>query len=481
MSYGVTSNGFVRKTNEQIIDDLETAWKNEFGQDSDLSKDSPNSIIIGLIGSMSDSLWQTAEDTYNSLNRNAASGVPLENAVSLVGINKKDASASTANVSFKGDNATLIPLNTQVKQSSTELVFKTLVEAFITQGACNYIQFTVSTVTDNATYHFYIDGNTYSYVSDGTATADEIVAGLKAVVEGAAIGLTITDEGSGLMTIEATDKNDIYDITGDSKLTVGKVQTVIEVQALETGVNEVAAETINEISEALAGLDSVLNYYAGETGRAIENTQELRLRTQQDIAVAGFNFVDAIRAKLLNEVPGTSYCRVYENDELTEDANGIAAKSFETVIEGGSNTNIAAKLFQMKVAGMKSDGDVTVEVTDAQNTPHNIKFSRPTNLYFWVKVVIDSYNTEETFPADGEAAIKAALLKFAEDYFNIGDVIVLQKFYKPVYEIPGIGSATITIASTSTAGGTPTYGSSNINCTIREKPNFDLSRMVVTL
>jgi hypothetical protein len=100
MAYGVTTNGFVRKTNEQIISDLENEWKTQFGQDSDLSEDSPNSILIGLIGSMADSLWQTAEDTYNSLD-------------------KKGASASTSNVSFRGDNATSIPSNTQVKQSST--------------------------------------------------------------------------------------------------------------------------------------------------------------------------------------------------------------------------------------------------------------------------------------------------------------------------------------------------------------------------
>ena len=481
MTYGVTTNGFVRKTNEQIISDLENRWKTLFGQDSDLSEDSPNSILIGLIGSMADSLWQTAEDTYNSLNRNTASGVPLENAVSLVGIDKKGASASSSNVSFRGDNATSIPSNTQVKQSSTGLIFKTSEYRFITQGECNWIQITVTTVSNNATYRFYIDGNTYSYVSDGTATADEIVAGLKAVVEAAAIGLTITDEGSGLMTIEATDKNDIYDITADSKMTVGKVQSQIEVTALEVGKNEIAAETIDTISTAISGLDSVRNYYAGETGREIETDQELRLRTQQDIAVAGFNFVDAIRAKILDEVPGVNYCRVYENDSLVTDSDNIPAKSFETVAEGGSNANIAAKLFQMKVAGIKSHGDITVEVKDNQDIPHNIKFSRPSNLYMWVKVIIDSYNNEEDFPADGEAAIKESILEFAEDYFNIGDVIVTQKFYKPLYEIEGIGSATITIASTATAGGTPTYGASNINCSIKEKPLFDLSRIDVTL
>jgi len=481
MTFGVTSTGFNRKTNEDIISDLETAWKNEFGQDSDLSEDSPNSIIIGLIGGMSDSLWQVAEDTYNSLNVNTAEDVSLDNASSLTGTERKGASASTANVSFRGDNATSIPTNTQVKQSSTGLILKTLTDEFIAQGSTNWIQITVTTITDNATYRFYINGNTYSYVADATATADEIVAGLKAVVESAAIGLSITDEGSGLMTIEADDKNDIYDITADSKMTVGKVQSVIGVVALEIGTNEIAANTIDEISTAISGLDSVRNYFAGETGREIESNQELRLRRKQDIAVSGFNFTDAIRAKILDEVVGVSYCRVYENDTLAIDSDGIEPKSYEAIVEGGSNTDIAEKLSKLKTAGLPSDGDITVEVTNDQGIPNNIKFSRPTNNYLWVDVVIDSYNTEETFPVDGEAAIKAALLEFAEDEFNIGDIIVTQKFNTPVYSIPGIGSVTITIASTGTPGGTPSYSAANINLSIREKPNFDLSRMTVTL
>lgn len=482
MAYGVTNEGFVRKTNEQIISDLENEWKAQFGQDSDLSEDSPNSILIGLISSMADSLWQTAEDTYNSLNRNSASGVSLENAVSLIGINKKGASASTCVVSFRGDNATPIPLDTQVKQSSTGLIFKTIEnDRYITQGQCNWIQVTVATISNNTTYRFYINGNTYSYISDGTATADEIIIGLKNVIETAAIGLIITNEGSGLMTIEAVDKNDIYDISVDSKMTIGKVQSQIEVVALEVGKNEIALETIDTISTAISGLDSVRNYYTGEAGREIETDRELRLRAQQDITVTGFNFVDAIRARLLDQVTGVSYCRVYENDNLTTDSNNIPAKSFEVVIEGGSNTNIASKLFEIKAAGIKSHGDITVEIKDDQDIPHNIKFSRPSNLYMWVKVTIDSYNNEEDFPVNGEAAIKQSILEFAKNYFNIGDIVVTQKFYKPLYEIEGIGSATITIASTATAEEVPTYSAYNINCSIREKPLFDLSRINLIL
>jgi len=481
MSYGVTINGFVRKTYQEILADLEDNWKTQFGQDSDLSEDSPNSILIGLISSMSDSLWQTAEDTYNSLNRNSAEGVPLENSVSLVGGNRQITSASTANVSFRGDNNTYIPLDTQVKQSSTELIFKTLQNKFISQGECNWIQINISTISNNSTYRFYINSNSYSYISDANATEDEIINGLKASIENATIGLSVTNEGSGLMTIEAIDKNDVYNIAADPKMSISKVQSLIKVRCLETGKNLVAAETINEISNAIAGLDSVLNYYEGEAGRNTETDQELRLRTQQNISVAGFNFVDAIRAKLLDEVSGVDYCKVYENDDLTTDINNIPAKSFEAVVEGGSNLNIAKKLFEIKVAGIKSHGDISVEVKDNQNIPHNIKFSRPTNLYMWVKVTIDSYNNEETFPDLGATAIKESILEFSKNYFNIGDIVVTQKFYKPLYEIQGIGSATIEIASTGTSEGVPSYTSSNINCSIKEKPVFDLNRIEIIL
>ena len=478
--YGVTTTGFIRKTQEQIKSDLEVSWKNNFGQDQDLSEDSPNSILIGLVSEMADELWSTAEDSYNSLNRNSAEGASLENAVSLIGISKKDESKSTAKVSFRGDNLTAIPINSQVKQTTTNLIFQTLIASSINQSQSNWIQFQINSLLNNQSYAIFVDGNTYNYTSDASATYSEIILGLKALIEGALVGLSVTDEGSGLMTIEAIDKNDIYSISSSALFTIGKVQSVIEVECLVNGPNEVQAETIIEISTAIFGLDSVKNYYDGEVGRSIEMDQELRMRAQSDISVAGFSFTDAIKAKILNGVPGSSYCKVYENDTMFTDANSIPAKSWEAVVEGGSSVDIADVIYRMKVAGMAINGSETIPVEDTGGIPHNIKFSRSTNLYFWVKATINSYNPEEIFPLDGSMAIKMAMLEYSKR-FNIGDVIVAQKFISSVFEVEGIGSVTITIASTALPTDTPSYGSSNINCTIRQKPNFDLSRMVVVV
>lgn len=477
--YGVTPTGFVRKPFEASQTSFETKWKDGFGQDQDLSEDSPNSVIIGLMTEATDGLWQVAEDAWNSLNRNSAEGVPLENAVALVGIDPKDESPSTANVSFRGDNVTTIPAGTQLKQQNTELVFETLEDFVIQQSDCNWIQMQVNTVSNSTAYRLYIDGDVYSYISDGSATFDEIVLGLKNVVETAAIGLTINNDGSGLMTIEATDKNSSYNISGSSLLDVVKVQTVFGVQCIVTGANEVAAESIDEISTAWAGLDSVINYYEGQAGRNIETEQELRFRTQVDIAVSGFNFTDAIKAKISNKVKGITYCQVYENDTLVV-VDGINAKSWEAVIEGGLDTDIVDTLFTMKVAGMQISGSELFETKDSDRVPHNIRFSRPDNLYIWLRVTINSYNPEEDFPTAGAAAIKLESLDYSK-IFNIGDVIVAQKFNTPVYEVEGIGSVTIELAATALPDDVPSYSTANINCSIRQNPNFDLSRMVVVL
>ena len=481
MVYGVTNKGFVRKTNEKIISDLKENWKLLFGQDSDLSEDSPNSILIGLFSSASDELWQTAENTYNSLNKKFATDVNLENITSLVGIERKEPSPSTANVSFRGDNSSPIPLGTQVGQSSTNLIFETIEDnRFISQTNCNWIKITVNTLNNSETYRIYVNSSSYSYTSSSSANLDEIVDGLKSVIELSNLGLTIVNEGSGTMVIEAVDKNDSYDINLDPKMSVDKVQSQIEVEATESGKNIIDSGTIDSIITSLIGLDSVRNYYEGELGTDLETEQELRNRSDRDIAVSGFNYADAIRAKLIDGVDGISYCKVYENTTMVTNINGIEPKSYEVVVEGSSDLNIAKKLFSLKTAGLNSSGDITVEVKDSQNVPQKLKFSRPTNLYIWVKVVIDSYNEEETFPIGGEKAIRDSILEFGNG-FNIGEIIVTQKLYNPLYSVVGIANATITIASTLTTEDTPSYNINNINCSIKERPVFDLSRIEVLL
>jgi uncharacterized phage protein gp47/JayE len=482
MVWGITNAGFVRKTFDEIKSDMETSWLNKFGQDQDLSVNSPNSILLSIPALMIDELWQVAEDCYNSLNKNSAEGVSLNNTVGLSGIEQLQASASIANVSFKGANSTVIPAFTQLKQNNTDLIFETISESKIISNSCNCIQLQINSIANSTAYRVYIDGEVYSYISDSSATYAEIITGLKTAIETASLGLNVVDEGSGLMTIQANDYDDSYDIAGSSLLTIFKVQSIIEASCTVNGANEVPANSIATALQSLAGVDSVNNFTAGQVGRDKETEQELRLRAQTDKSVVGFNFTDAIKAKIIDEVLGVSYCRVYENDTESIDSNSIDPKSWEAIIEGGTNSQITKTLSLMKVAGMSLYGSESAVINDNDGIPHTIKFTRPDNAYLWVKITINSYNSEENFPVNGDIAIKQSILNFVKNKkFNIGDIIVSQKFLSAVFDISGVGSATIEIAQTSTIDGTPSYSTSNINLSIRQKPVFDLTRISVVL
>lgn len=483
MAFGITDNGFVRKTLQDIKTSLENKWKDPstgFGANSDLSEDSPNSILIGIMASGLDPAWQQLENSHNSLNPNAATGVSLDNDSNLTGIQRKDESKTVVSTSFKGTNGLIITANSQFSQSSTGNVFENLEQILLSQYEINSIDLQIDTVLDLTTYTVVINSASYFYTSDASATVDEIINGLKAVIEAAAIGLSVTNNGDSTFTIEADDLSDTYNVVEGTNISILKVQSIGELTALEYGQIEATANSVDTIDTPISGLDSVFNHIDGEAGSEIEADSALRQRRERDITVAGFNFTDAIRSKLIDNVDGVSFARVYENDTLSI-VNDIDPKSIEAVVEGGSSSDIAEQLFQLKVGGISTSGNTTINYPDSQGVTHAVKFSRSENTYIWVKVTINSYNTEETFPSNGSDAIKTAVYDYGIDTFSIGDDIILQKFYNPVYSIPGLGDVTIQIAETVNPTDVPSYGSANISVDIRTIGNFSESRVEVVL
>ena len=54
--------------------------------------------------------------------------------------------------------------------------------------------------------------------------------------------------------------------------------------------------------------------------------------------------------------------QVYENDSNVVDAAGRPPHSVEVVVDGGSNTDIAAQILATKSGGINTYGNITVEV-----------------------------------------------------------------------------------------------------------------------
>lgn len=477
MAFGVTTEGFIRKTSEDIISSLETNWKSGFGNDQDLSEDSVNSILIGIVSAELDEAWQSLEDVYNSQNPNQSDGVSLDNNAQMIGISRNGASSTIVPVSIKGTNATIIPSGSQASQSVAGEIFENPISDLIANAETNSIDMLVNALQATTPYSLVINGVNYTFNSDVDPTFDEIVDGLSALLVTADIGLTLTNNSDGAFNINADDPNDSYNISATSNIDIISVQSIIEFQSLNTGEVPAPINSIDTLDTSIPGVDSVKNFVAGQLGSDIETDTELRIRRVGSVFTGASN-VASIKADLMNNVAGVSFVNVVENDTLST-VDSVDPKSIEAIIEGGSDSDIGSELLILKVGGISLSGNTTVIVDDSEGVSQQIKFSRPVIKFVHVRVTVNEFNTEEDFPASGEDSIKDNIVTFADNNLGIDDDIILQKLFSPVYAVEGLSDVGIEVAITDTPGGSPTFQSTNIAISLRELSNFDITRIEV--
>jgi uncharacterized phage protein gp47/JayE len=85
-SYGVTQAGFVAKGLAAILADMQTQVLAAFGQDYDLSPQTPDGQLLGIVAAEAASLWELIQVAFNQFNREDVEGAGLDNIGDLVGI-----------------------------------------------------------------------------------------------------------------------------------------------------------------------------------------------------------------------------------------------------------------------------------------------------------------------------------------------------------------------------------------------------------
>lgn len=158
---------------------------------------------------------------------------------------------------------------------------------------------------------------------------------------------------------------------------------------------------------------------------------------------------------------------------------GRLAKSFEAVVEGGSDADVANKIWLTKPAGIQTFGNTSFTITDSQGEQQVINFSRPTPIYIWGTVALTLYS-EETFPPNGQDLVADAINTYGNN-LGIGVDVLLQRVLAQIFNVPGIASGAMQIAATNGPGDSPLYGTADIPIQENEIAIFDLSRITVTV
>jgi uncharacterized phage protein gp47/JayE len=376
--------------------------------------------------------------------------------------------------------------------------------------------------------------------------------------------------GDTFFTITARDSEFPYAITVGSGLRISQTSSPVPFAAQTYGPIPVPANSLTEILTPVAGWQSLTNFKAGVTGRFTETDAGLRLRRNNSLRVSGSATVEAIRSRLLQDVPGVTSVLVFENVTMTQEpstvtfsqdfvspnatqvfvdgnslgtvnfvtsnlatitnianllktspdiadavvggtgnhvitvtfaagedvvlgfnitggtvptfviSGGRPPKSFEVVVQGGSDQAVANEIWLVKPAGIRSYGNTgPITVIDSQGNSQPIFFTRGVPVYLWAQVVL-TLNPQETFPANGQELVAQAIVDYGNS-LGIGTDVFIQRVQAIIFTIPGIASATVQLARTDNPNDTPSYVSTDILIADTEISAWDLSRITVSV
>ena len=412
---------------------------------------------------------------------------------------------------------------------------------------------------------------TYAVTFAQPASINSITQNLSAIINAGVQPVSAIDNINSTFSVNADDSDVPFSINVGTSLSITAQSSPITFLSQDFAPIPAPINTLVEILTPISGWISINNLKAGVTGRYIETDAELRIRRNNSIRLLGAATVEAIRARLLQEVPGVTSAFVFENRDLTQEpilivlnqdlvsgnaivivintrtlptitfavshlatmnviaqllsqqpevssatvggtANrtitlnmtvavevtidsftvtggvsqaqavfkgGRLPKSFEAVVQGGTDADVANKIWLTKPAGIQTFGNTEFTITDSQGEQQAINFSRPTPIYIWVTVTLTLY-PEETFPPNGQDLVAAAINTYGNN-LGIGVDVLLQRVLAQIFTVPGIASGVMQIASTNAPGDSPLFSTADIPIAENEVAIFDLSRITVTV
>lgn len=446
-TYGLTEDGFVDKPLEvirqEIADDLLAA----IDPNLDLTESSPLGIIIGVLAGHLRQSWEVAQSVYSAFDPDKAVGASLAALAALTATLKRPATRSTVGLQLFGSDGdsdgTLIRAGSVVAVSGNSSArFRTIADATLVLGDFW------------ASLHAYSVGER---ITSGGLIWEVITAGTS--------GGSSNPEGAG---------PDVVDGTVHWK-SLGAGIAFAEVEAESEAVAPVVANanTLTVIATPVSHWTGVNNPLDAVVGLLEESTSALRLRREQELRAAGAAAFEAVRSDLL-QVDGVTEVFLFQNDTDATDGDGLPPHSFEAVVRGGDDQDIADKIWATKALGIATYGSETESVEDSQGTSHAVKFTRPTvkTVYLGIDITVDA----ETYPSDGDAQVVAAVVAFGDANLGTGDDVVLTALYPAIFSVSGVLDVTAVRAGFTASP----VGTVNLTIAARELADLDTGRTAVT-
>lgn len=221
------------------------------------------------------------------------------------------------------------------------------------------------------------------------------------------------------------------------------------------------------IETPVVGWTAVTNLEDADLGNEVESDASFRVRRKRDLARAGSGTVRAIVADVgaLDDIESVV---TFENVDDEEDDEGMPGHSFEVLVEGGDETEIAQAIYDNRPAGISAYGTTGAYALDAAGASAWVAFSRPVDVNIYVAVTAV---TATGFGATGDVA--GGITGYG-DSLAAGDDVAYTRLYGPAY-VDGVDNVTDLRISTAAS---PT-ATDDIPISRRQRSKWDSTRITV--
>ena len=226
-----------------------------------------------------------------------------------------------------------------------------------------------------------------------------------------------------------------------STITTTERETDIEIIASNTGNDgNVISGAITEQTEILTGVISINNKLNTIGGKDLEADTELRERYLKRLDRKSSFTTDGIKNYILQNT-NVKKCQVIENDTDDFDSDGRLAHSYECICYGDTNDNILKALYDYKIAGIRTVGDITKNFNEI-----SVGFTRATEKTVFLKVEIEII--KEIWKDEFKKIIKDIYLKYIDE-IEPNSTIYLYKIIGEIYKnVNGIKTLKIKLGDT---------------------------------
>ena len=247
-------------------------------------------------------------------------------------------------------------------------------------------------------------------------------------------------------------------------------EITVTATAQDDGAISALPNTITQIFTPTLGWQTVTNLSSATEGDPVESDGELRIRQTTSVALPSLTVFEGTIGAVQN-VPGVSRVKGYENDSDTTDADGVPEHSISLIVEGGDVQEIADAIARKKTPGTGTYGTTSQVTYDKYGMPNTINFFRPTIQAIKVKIII--------FAFGGYSSSYATLIKNAVaaeiNKLTIGGDVLITKLFVPA-NLPGTSAGeTFDITSIQIAKVANALGTINIPILFNEAASCDIA------